>query len=199
MSVSADNVSLKKKLKDAEVFDEFVELMFDLEKSYEELLEQLESWGISSSLGALSRFKRAHLGWWSMERAKSEERDFLTTHGDSLDDVTRNMVKTRLFQAAANPNTSTKDVLKMKDLMIREAGLETEVKKLEADVRQKDEALRQKQEQLDMQRRKVEALEAQAMAAAKELEKLRDPEQADDPEMRQRILDEVDRAMGIKK
>lgn len=199
MPVSADNVSLREKLKTADVFDEFVELMFDAEMHYDELLEKLESWNISSSLGALSRFKAAHIGWWSMERAKNEEREFLTTHGDKLDDVTRNLVKTRLFQAAANPNTSTKDVLKMKDLLIREAGLENDVKKLAEDVRQRDEALKQKQVQLDLQQRRVEALEAQAAAAAEKLNDLRDPEKAEDPEIRQRILDEVDRAMGIKK
>ena len=87
----------------------------------------------------------------------------------------------------------------MKDLLIREAGLKNENKKLESDVKVKERALQQKQEQLDMQRRRVEALEAQAAAASEKLNELRDPGKADDPAMRQRILDEVDRAMGIKK
>jgi hypothetical protein len=75
----ADNESLHDKLKRAEVLEEFLELMFAHEQHYDELLEQLEKWGISSSMGALSRFKASHIGHWSMERAKNEERDFFST------------------------------------------------------------------------------------------------------------------------
>ena len=170
MAVSADNISLREKLKAVDVFDEFVELMFDVEVHYEPLLEQLEKWGISSSLGALSRFKAAHIGWWSMERAKKQEREFLTEHGDKLDEVTRNMVKVRLFQASANPNTSTKDVLKMKDLLIREAGLENDVKKLTGDVKLKERALEQKDRTLEQSERKLQLLESKVGNANEAME-----------------------------
>jgi len=178
MSVSADNISLREKLKAADVFDEFVELMFDAEMHYDELLGELEKWNISSSLGALSRFKAAHIGWWSMERAKKQEREFLTEHGDKLDDVMRNMVKVRLFQASANPNTSTKDVLKMKDLLIREAGLQSENKKLETDVKLKERALEQKDRALEQSERRLQMLEAKVGTAneAMESEQLSDEE-----------------------
>lgn len=197
--MKADNESLADKLKAKEVFDEFVELMFGLETEYSELLERLEKWGISSSMGALSRFKASHVGWWSMERAKKQERDFLTQHGANLDQVTLNMIAVRIFQAAANPNTTNKDVIKIKEMLLREAQMKQDLKKLEQELALKTRALDQKDEQIDMQRRKIEALEAQANAAAEKLNELRDPSKAADPEMRQRILDEVDRAMGIKK
>lgn len=154
-----DNESLASKLKTKQVFDEFVELMFGLETEYTDLLEQLEKWGISSSMGALSRFKASHVGWWSMERAKREERDFLTQHGANLDEVTRNMIAVRIFQAAANPNTTNKDVLKIKDLLLREAQMKQDLQKLEQDNELKTRALDQKDEQIAQAERKIAAQE----------------------------------------
>jgi len=189
------NESLYDRLEKAEVREEFDALMFDQRMNYLELLEELERWGISSSLGALSRYKATWRGPWAMERAKREEREFLTTHGADLDESTRKLVAMRIFQDAASPETSTKDVLRMREQEIQMAKLKQDAVKLE----QAERKLEQAQQMIDLQKRKIEALEAQAEAAAKELEKLRDPEKAEDPEMRQRILDEVDRAMGIKK
>lgn len=129
--MKTDNDSLRDKLKAADVLDEFQELMFAHEMHYEELLEQLEKWGISSSMGALSRFKASHIGPWSMERAKNEERDFLEKNGADLDEATRRMIASRIFQAAANPNTTTKDVLRMKDLEVSMAKLRHDSVRLE--------------------------------------------------------------------
>lgn len=164
-----DNQSLRDKLKAADVLDEFLELMFAHEKHYDELLEQLETWGISSSMGALSRFKASHIGPWSMERAKNEERDFLEKHGADLDEVTRRMIAQRVFQLAANPNTTSKDVLKMKDLLLREANMKLDIQRLENDIRQRDKALEQKDRALEQAERKVAALEEQKKAALQAL------------------------------
>jgi hypothetical protein len=161
----SDNQWLRDKLKDADVLDEFTELMFDHELTFADLLQKLETWNISSSMGALSRFKRSHMSEWSMQRAQREEREFLEKHGANLDDVTRNMVAVRIFNASANPNTSTKDVLKMKDLLIREAQMKQDAEKLKLDNEHKTKALEQKQELIEFQRRKIEALEAQRTAA----------------------------------
>lgn len=193
LSTSPD--SLAERLHLAEVYEEFCELMFGQLVRYEELLEQLEKWGISSSLGALSRFKASHRGPWAMERAKREERDFLAKHGADLDASTRQLVAMRIFQDAASPETSTKDVLRMRDQEIQLAKLKQDAVKLE----QAEKKLDQAQQLIDLQKRKIEALEAQAIAASEKLDELRDPSKADDPEVRQRILDEVDRAMGLKK
>lgn len=192
---SPTNESLAERLHATEVYDEFCALMFDQGMRYEELLEELEKWGISSSLGALSRFKGSHRGPWAMERAKREEKDFLSAHGAELDETTRKLVAMRIFQDAASPETSTKDVLRMKDQEIQMAKLRQDAVKLE----QAERKLGQAQELIDLQIRKIEALEAQATAAAVKLNELRDPAKAEDPKMRQLILDEVDRAMGIKK
>lgn len=189
------NESLYERLEKAGVREEFDALMFDQRMHYHEMLEELERWGISSSLGALSRYKATWRGPWAMERAKREEKDFLSTHGADLDEATRKLVAMRIFQDAASPETSTKDVLRMREHEIQIAKLKQDAVKLE----QAERKLEQAQELIDLQKRKIEALETQAQAARKELENLRDPEKAEDPEIRQRILDEVDRAMGIKK
>jgi hypothetical protein len=157
-----DNESLSEKLKKAEVFGEFCELMFAHEVGYSELLEQLEKWSISSSMGALSRFKSSNIGQWSMDRAKREERDFLIQHGADLDEVTRNLVAVRIFQAAANPNTSSKDVLKIKDMLLREAQMKQDLKKLEQELGIKTRALDQKDTIIQMQLDKIAEMKAEA-------------------------------------
>jgi hypothetical protein len=154
-----DKTSLYDKLRTSGMLDEFRELMFAQQTPYDELLEQLEKWNISSSMGALSRFKAAHVGQWSMERAIDAERDFLTQHGANLDEATRKLICLRVFNLAANPDTPTRDVLKMKDLLIREANNKLAIEKLESDIRQRDRALEQKDKMIEMAERKVAALE----------------------------------------
>jgi hypothetical protein len=196
------NEPLADRLKAAEVFEEFTALIFDQELPYEELLEQLEKWGISSSLGALSRFKASHRGPWAMERAKREHEAFLRDHGADLDDAERRLVAMRIFQDAASPQTSTKDVLRMRDQHLGAAKLKIENERLKNDgvkLQQAERKLAQKDEEIELQKRKIEALEAQATAAAVKLQELRDPAKAEDPAVRAKILDEVDRAMGLKK
>lgn len=140
----AENESLRDRLRKAGVLDEFMELMFAHEKHYDELLEELEKWGISSSLGALSRFKASHKGEWSMQRALREQQDFLAKHGANLDEVTRQMTAVNIFNIAANPNTPTKDVLKMRDQEIKLAELKQTDRRLallEAKVKDTSEAM----------------------------------------------------------
>lgn len=160
-----DKTSLYDKLRTSGMLDEFRELMFAQQTPYDELLEQLEKWNISSSMGALSRFKAAHVGKWSMERAIDAERDFLTEHGANLDEATRKLICLRVFNLAANPDTPTRDVLKMKDLLIREANNKLAIEKLETDIRQRDRALDQAERKLEMAERKIAALESQREAA----------------------------------
>lgn len=66
-------------------------------------------------------------------------------------------------------------------------------------LKRKDRSLDQAEKKLAQAERKILALEAQALEASEKLNQLRDPAKAQDPKMRQLILDEVDRAMGIKK
>jgi hypothetical protein len=192
---ATDHQWLRDKLKAADVLEEFIELMFDHEQTYAELLEQLEKWGISSSMGALSRFKRSHLSGWSMQRAQREEREFLTQHGANLDEVTRNMVAVRIFNASANPNTSTKDVLKMKDLLIREAQMKQDAEKLKQDNEHKTKALEQKDKLIEMQERKIAALEAEAEATQKIAENAKATLKSGgmDEATRQQLMEEMDR------
>lgn len=149
---------LEERLSKAGVYDEFCALMFDERMIYDDLLSELEKWGVSSSKGALSRFKASHRGPWAMERAKREEREFLAQHGAELDEATRKLIAMRIFQDAASPETSTKDVLRMKEQEIQMAKLRQDAVKLE----QAEKKLAQSQELIDLQKRKIEALETEA-------------------------------------
>lgn len=155
MSTAVINESLAERLNKAEVYHEFCALMFDQRMHYDELLEQLEKWGISSSLGALSRFKGSHRGHWALERAKREEKEFLSSHGAELDETTRKLVAMRIFQDAASPETSTKDVLRMRDQELQMAKLKQDAVKLEMVERR----LGQLQDLVDIQKRKIDLME----------------------------------------
>lgn len=189
------NESLADRLIKAEVYEEFCALMFGQRMRYEDLLEQLEKWSLSSSMGALTRFSESHRSQWILARAKAQHESMLHDSGTTLDAAQRKLVAENLFNLAASPEVSDKTLLKMRDQEIKLAELEHDKIKIS----QAEKKLDQAQELIDLQKRKIEALEAQAAAAAAKIEELRDPAKAADPEMRQRILDEVDRAMGIKK
>ncbi|MBB5033160.1 hypothetical protein [Prosthecobacter vanneervenii] len=131
MPAQDTNESLLSRLQKAEVQDEFEALMFDQKMHYTDLLEQLEKWSISSSLGALSRYKASRGGPWAMERAMRQEREFLEGHGADMDEATRKLVAMRIFQDAASPETSTKDVLRMREQEIQMAKLKQDAVKLE--------------------------------------------------------------------
>lgn len=183
-------VSLAEQLHAAEMYEEFCELMFSLGTPYAELLVELEKWSIYSSLGALSRFKASHRGPWAMERAKREQKNFLEENGADLDDATRRLVAMRIFADAAAPDTSTRDVLRMRDQYLQEAKLKQDAVKLEQAERKLDQA----QEQIEMQRRKIEALEAQAAAAAEAAQRAKDVIKAGGmtDDQRQLLLQEMD-------
>jgi hypothetical protein len=109
-----------------------------------------------------------------------------------------------LFKAAKEGDAKT--FAAVASLVQRDAELKAQQKahadKMDLEGRKltrKDRGLDQAQKKLDQAERKIAALEAQAIAASKKLNELRDPAKAEDPKMRQLILDEVDRAMGIKK
>lgn len=162
---TAKNESLIERLRKAAVMDEFEALMFDQGMRYEDLLEQLEKWGISSSLGALSRYKISRRGPWAMERAKREEKEFLEGHGADLDETTRKLVAMRIFQDAASPETSTKDVLRMREQEIQMAKLKQDGVKLEMVERR----LGQLQELVEIQKRKIDLMESREKETKEDL------------------------------
>jgi hypothetical protein len=168
--MSANNESLFDRLARAEVLEEFCELMFGQGMRYEDLMEQLEKWGISSSMGALSRFADSQRGEWSVRRARRLCEGLLKGQGVDLDLAQRKVVAERLFSLAASPNISEKALLKMRDQEIALAKLKQDDEKL----KQNEVKLAQAQEQIDMQRRKIEALEAAADAAAAAAERAKE-------------------------
>lgn len=161
----SDNESLWKKLHTAEVLDEFCALMFDQQSRYEDLLEQLEKWGISSSMGALSRFSDSHRSTWTLQRAQRQYESVLSDNGVDLDEAQRKVVAERLYNLAASPHISEKALLKMRDQEIKLALLNHDRQRLE----QAEQTLQQRQEVIDLQKRKIEALEAQANAVKEDL------------------------------
>jgi uncharacterized protein YggL (DUF469 family) len=126
-----DNESLWKKLHKAEVLDEFCALMFDQQLRYEELLEQLEKWGISSSMGALSRFADSQRSEWAFARAKRQYASVLADEGVDLDEAQRKLVAERLFNLAASPHISEKALLKLREMELKTAVLKQNERKLE--------------------------------------------------------------------
>lgn len=175
MSAKKPNESLAKRLRDAEVYEEFCELMFAQRIDYQTLLDEyLEKWGISSSLGALSRFATSELSQYTLDRARRQYESMLNDEGVDLDEAQRKVVAERLYNLAVSPNISEKALLKMRDQEIQ-------------------------LEQLKNDRRRIDILEGQKKAASEKLDELRNPDVGNDEAMRNRILDEVDRAMGLKK
>lgn len=168
------NESLARRLTKAEVYHEFCELLFAQEIRYEDLLEQLEKWGISSSLGAISRFADSERSQYTLDRAKRQYEAMLKDESVDLDQAQRRMVAERLFNLAASPHITEKSLLKLRELEIKAAQLEND-------------------------RRRIAILEGKIKSASDKLEELRNPDVANDEEMRLRVLDAVDEAMGIKK
>lgn len=162
MSDNASNVSLAERLREAEMYDEFCALMFDQGMQYTELLAELEKWSIYSSLGALSRFKQSHRGPWAMARARRQYESILNDEGIDMDDAERKLVAQRLYQDAANPETSTKDVLRMRDQHLGAAKLKLENQRLEHDAKRVEQA----QKNLELAERKIVLLEAKMKEAA---------------------------------
>jgi valyl-tRNA synthetase len=191
--MSKDNQSLWKRLHSAEVLEEFCELMFAQEERYEDLLEQLEKWGISSSMGALSRFSDSQRSGWTLERAKRQYEAMLEDNGTNLDEAQRKVVAERLYNLAASPHISEKALLKMKD---QEIALAT-VRQNDERLKQNERKLEQAQETIDLQKRKIEALEAQAEAAAKAVERAKEAVKGGtmDDGTREALLAEVDAIM----
>jgi hypothetical protein len=159
------NESLADRLVRAEVYDEFCALMFGQRMRYEDLLEQLEKWNLSSSMGALTRFSDAHRSQWILARARAEYKATLEDSGSTLDAAQRKLVAENLFNLAASPEVSDKTLLKMRDQEIKLAELAHDKLKIE----QGEKKLVQAQELIELQKRKLEAYEAK-MKEAEEVE-----------------------------
>jgi hypothetical protein len=187
------NESLLSRLRAAELYDEFCDLIFAQCVTYTDLLEQLESWGISSSLGALSRFADAQRGVYSMERARRQYEAMINDAGSTLDEAQRRTVAERLFNLAASPDISTGSLLKMRDQEIK---LE-ELKQTERRVLQAERALDLTEKKLEQAERRVLALEAAAEAAETALNRARETVRAAsmDDATRAALLSEVDAIM----
>lgn len=192
-SPKASNESLADRLIKAEVYEEFCALMFGQRMRYEDLLEQLEKWNLSSSMGGLHRFSESHRSQWILARAKAQHEAMLHDAGTTLDAAQRKLVAENLFNLAASPEVSDKTLLKMRDQEIKLAELRQAEVKLSFDERK----LEQAQELIDMQKRKIEALEAQAEAAKRAAiaakEKLSTAVM--DDATRETLMDEIDAIM----
>lgn len=125
------NESLAERLQAAGVYDEFCALMFGQRMRYEDLLEQLEKWNISSSMGALSRFGDSQRSAWTLARAKRETQELLADESIDLDAAQRKVVAERLFNLAAAPDIGDKTLLKLRDQEIKMMQLQHDRTRLE--------------------------------------------------------------------
>lgn len=129
--MSKTNESLAERLHAAGVYDEFCALMFGQRMRYEDLLEQLEKWNISSSMGALSRFGDSQRSAWTLARAKRETQELLADESIDLDAAQRKVVAERLFNLAAAPDIGDKTLLKLRDQEIKMMQLQHDRTRLE--------------------------------------------------------------------
>jgi hypothetical protein len=157
-SSKASNESLADRLIKAEVYDDFCALMFGQRMRYEDLLEQLEKWSLSSSMGGLHRFSEAHRSQWILARAKAQHEAMLHDAGTTLDAAQRKLVAENLFNLAASPEVSDKTLLKMRDQEIKLAELAHDKLKIE----QAERKLEQAQELIEMQKAKIAEMKAEA-------------------------------------
>ncbi len=155
MPAPRSNESLADRLVKAEVYDEFCTLMFGQRTRYEDLLEQLEKWSVSSSLGGLHRFSESHRSSWTLERARRMAAQELDN--EELDEAQRKVVAERLFNLAASPDITDKALLKMRDQEIKVAIVRQNDEKL----KQNERRLAQQDDLIDMQKRKIAAQEAE--------------------------------------
>lgn len=185
------NEALADRLVRSEVYDEFCALMFGQRMRYEDLLEQLEQWSLSSSMGALTRFSESHRSQWILARAKAQHESILNDSGSTLEAAQRKLVAENLFNLAASPEVSDKTLLKMRDQEIKLAELAHDKLKIE----QGEKKLEQAQELIEMQLRKIQALEEQSIATKKIAENAKAALNSGgmDEETRHRLMEEMDR------
>lgn len=138
---------------------------------------------------------------WDLESDKLAEK--LSRRGVPADLVPK--LAQSVFMLRAAETDDAEIFAKMASIVQRHVELESQQKahsdKMQLEdkkLKRKDRSLDQAEKKLAQAERKIAALEASATAASSKLKELRDPAKAEDPAMRQRILDEVDRAMGIK-
>lgn len=191
--MSTSNQSLADRLQTAGVYDEFCALMFGQRMRYEDLLEQLEKWNISSSMGALSRFGDSQRSAWTLARAKRETQELLADESIDLDAAQRKVVAERLFNLAAAPDICDKTLLKLRDQEIKMMQLQHDKQRLE----QAEVKLQQAERKLEQAERKIAALEAQAEAAEKAAERAKEVLKGGgmDDATREALLAEVDAIM----
>lgn len=168
--------SLADQLLKAEVYDEFAVMMFDQGKGYEDLLEDLEKWGISSSLAALSRFWASQRSQWTLRRARQMAEETLRLDPAELDEAQKRLVAERVFDLAASQNISEKGILRLRELEI------------------KAEQLRNDARKLDQAERRIKALEDQAEAAMRAAQRTKDALKSGgmDDATRERLIAEMD-------
>lgn len=132
MGSHKDNRSLAKRLKDAEVYDDFCDLLFAKRMDYDDLLTHTEEkWGVVTSISAISRFADSERSQYTIERAKRCYASVLQDSGSTLDQATRAAVADRLFNLAVSPDVSEIALLKMRDQEIKLAELDQKDRRLQ--------------------------------------------------------------------
>lgn len=193
MSTARDNTSLWKKLT-PEQREELLIALVDQRVGIDAGLALVKAWNVPTSLSAVHRFYHSERSNYTIDRAKRFGAETLGMLPGEMDEAQRKLVQQKAFELASSSEISAKELLKLRDQEIKLITAQQNEVRLKQATRSLDQA----EKKLEQAERRVKALEDQAAAASLELSKLRDPAKADDPAMRQRILDEVDRAMGIK-
>lgn len=180
--------SLAAELKRQGLFDDYFAYWLQERPSFADRLEWLEKKGVGTSMGSLHRLHQsAESAEWRKAEAVRARAAMDAALPENMDVLIRDSLLTQRFNA-------TLGELSHQQLMDH---LKVENSSAELALKEKQLALRQGE--LEIKQRRIAMLEEEKEQAAAELQKLREPSNADNPETRQAILDEVDRIMGLKK
>jgi len=143
-------------------------------------------------------------GWYEMslevgswENDAKEFKAMLVNTGTD-DDLAAKIAEARFLCQAAKKNDA-ETYVKVMGVIERYKSRKAAEKQHGDKMAVKTKELAQRDRALQQAEKKLSIAEGKLKAVAEKLDELRDPAKADDKEMRQRIMDEVDRAMGIKK
>lgn len=144
-------------------------------------------------------------GWYARNLAideaesdASELESMLSKPGLALTPEAISAISNAVFLNRASKTGDAETFVKVAGIIQRSQELKASQQGHADKMKIEGEKLRHKDRSLDQSERKLAIAEGKLKAVAEKLDELRDPAKADDGAMRKRILEEVDRAMGIK-
>jgi hypothetical protein len=182
-SLYAKLVQLKKP--DHAEMERLDELMLFLKSghSYEDAAGLCHEWGVHTSETSVCDFYSRHAFSWAIDRARAA-----AAAVGNLPSVAKEILQAseqKVFELTMAPETKDSTLVAIRAMELERVSAE---RKYGLEI-----------QKVDVSKRRVSLLEKKMAQASAKLQELRDPAKADDPKLRQAILDRVDELMGIAK